>query len=161
VSNSVDEHERASLIRRLGEYSGAPIPVPGSDAVKVELPRPSLERVLDDPGAARLRFELSGVPAFWADVFNGEAGGRSWPRGLPIPRIENDCIDVARLSVSDVRRYVEALRDYVADTNREAERQRPEIEAREQESEAAVHRFEEEFEEAQRFLNEQFGPSRD
>jgi hypothetical protein len=157
----VDEHERARLISRLGEYSGAPIPVPGSDAVKVELPRPSLERARDDPAAVRLRFELSGVPAFWADVFNGEAGGRSWPRGLPIPRIEDDCIDVARLPVGDVRRYVEALRDYVADTNREAERQRPELEAREHESAAAVHRFDEEFEEAQRFLNEQFGPSRD
>ena len=157
----MDEHERASLIRRLGEYSGAPIPVPGSDAVKMELPRPSLERVRDDPGAVRLRFELRGAPAFWADVFNGEAGGRSWPRGLPIPRIEEDYIDVTRLPVGDVRRYVEALRDYVADTNREAERQRPEVEAREHESEAEVHRFDEEFEEAQRFLNEQSGPSRD
>jgi hypothetical protein len=157
----VDEHERASLIRRLGEYSGAPIPVPGSDAVKMELPRPTLERVRDDPGAIRLRFELSDVPAFWADVFNGEAGGRSWPRGLPIPRIDDDCIDVTHLPVSDVRRYVEALRDYVADTNREAERQRPEIDAREQESQAAAQRFEEEFEEAQRFLNEQFDPSHD
>jgi hypothetical protein len=40
----VDERERAHLIEKLDQYSGAPLPVPGGDAELVELPKPALER---------------------------------------------------------------------------------------------------------------------
>ena len=155
----MDERERAHLIEKLEEYSGARIPVPEGDAGRVELPKPTLERDDDAPGRVRLRFDVRGAPEYWADVFNRGAGGPAWPPGLPIPTLDDDRIVIARLPVDDVRRYVEALREYFALTNRGAERLRPEAEARRQESDVAARRFDEEFQQAQRFLDSEFGPS--
>jgi len=153
----VDEREREHLINKLEEYSGAPIPVPGAEALTVELTKPTLERDPRRPGAVTLRFELDHVPDYWADVFNREAGGPSWPPGFPIPTLEDDAIQVVGLPVGDVRPYIEALRDHLAYTNREAERQRPEIEDQQREARVAARRFDQEFDAAQRFLDKQFG----
>ena len=155
----MDERERAHLIRKLEEYSGAAIPLPDGEAEPVDLPKPTLERDGDGLGKVRLSFHLRGAPDHWVDVFNREAGGPGWPPGLPIPTLEGDRIDVARLPVDDVRRYVEALREYFAFTNRQAEQRRPEADARRQESEVAARRFDEEFQQAQRFLDNEFGAS--
>jgi hypothetical protein len=155
----VDERERDHLIEKLEQYSGAPIPVPGGEAEIVELRNPALER--DDHSGARVRlsFDVRGAPDYWVEVFNRGAGGPGWPPGLPIPTLDDDRIEIARLPVDDVRRYVEALREYFAFTNRQAEQQRPEFEARRQEPESAARRFDEEFKQAQRFLDTEFGPS--
>jgi hypothetical protein len=158
---TVDKRELDHLIEKLEQYSGAPIPVPGGDAEAVELPKPVLERDDDTLARVRLRFDVRGAPDYWVDVFNREAGGPGWPPGLPIPTLGDDRIQIARLPVDDVRQYVEALRAYFAFTNRQAERQRPEAEARRQESESAARRFDKEFKQAQRFLDTEFGPSGD
>jgi hypothetical protein len=156
---TVDERERAHLIEKLEQYSGAPIPLPGGEAETVELPKPTLDREDETLGTVRLRFEVRDASEHWTDVFNREAGGQGWPPGLPIPTLDDDRIEVARLPVDDVRRYVEALREYFAFTNRQAERQRPDADARRQESSSAARRFDEEFKQAQRFLDTEFGPS--
>ena len=157
----MDERERNQLIKKLKQYQGAPIPVPRSDVETVELPRPELKRDEETLGTVRLRFDVRGAPDYWTDVFNRGAGGQAWPPGLPIPTLDNDRIEVAHLPVGEVRRYVEALREYFVSTNREAERRRPEVEGRRAEAEVATRRFDEDFELAQRFLREEFGRSSD
>ena len=153
----MDEREREHLINRLQQYSGAPLPVPGGDAVTMELTKPTLERDADHPGAVTLRFEFRAVAVHWAEVFNREAGGPSWPPGLPIPSIEDDRIEVVGLPVGEVRRYTGALREHFSYTNGEVERLRAETEERQDDSGDAARRFDEEFDKARRFLNEQFG----
>ena len=127
----------------------------------VELRNPTLERDDETLASVRLLFDVRGAPDYWVDVFNRGAGGPAWPPGLPIPTLDDDRIEIARLPVDDVRSYVEALREYFAFTNRQAERQRPEVEARQQERESAARRFDEEFKQAQRFLDTEFGRSDD
>ena len=156
----MDERERAHLIKKLEEYSGAPIPVPELES-DVELPKPVLERDDDVLGTVRLRFDVRGAPEDWADAFNRQVGGPAWPPGLPIPTLEAERIEVASLPVNDVPRYVKALRDYFAFTNRQVERQLPTNEARGGRAEGAAHRFDEEFRQAQRFIDSEFGPLRD
>jgi hypothetical protein len=157
----VDERDRAHLIKKLEEYSGAPIPVPEREASAVELPKPALERDDDVLGTVRLRFDVRGAPPGWADVFNRQMGGPAWPPGLRIPTLEDDRIEIARLPLGDVRRYVTALRACFAFTNRQFERVTPVAEPRGGGDEGAAHRFDEEFKQAQRFLDIEFGPLRD
>jgi len=100
---------------------------------------------------------VRGAPDYWADAFNRELGGPGWPPGLPIPTLDDGRIEIVRLPVEEIRRYVEALRECFAFTNRQAERRRLEAEARR--NELAARRFDDEFKKAQRFLDAEFGPS--
>jgi hypothetical protein len=158
----VDERERTMLIEKLQEYRGAPIAVPVSDFRPVELPRPAIQRENNVVGTVNLRFEPRDVVPAWTDRFNKDAGGPHWPPGLPIPHLENGCIEIGRLAVADVRRYVRALRRHVAATNDAVMRMQPKARARRGDTRTVVHRFEVELEEAQRYLDREFGvPSAD
>jgi hypothetical protein len=119
------------------------------------LPKPKLER--DTPLTVRLSFEAGGASGLWVDLFRKGAGGDAWPSGLSsVPRYENGHIEVRGLPASEVERCVEGLRERVAATNREVERQLPELEARARERAATARRFDDEFEQAQGIVDDLF-----
>ena len=156
----VDERERALLIKKIEDYSGAPIELPDIDVGPVELPKPTLAGDDDVLRTVRLRFEPRDVPPVWADRFNRDVGGRHWPPGLPIPRLENDRIEGC-VGIDDVPGYVQALRRYVWSTNRIVKREQPIVEALREDPEAEARRFDLELEEMQRYLDKEFAASAD
>ena len=122
----------------------------------MDLPKPKLERDPDDRTKYRLLFEIRSATGLDADVFNGEAGGHTWPTELPRPHLDRSKIDVRRLEYEQIQPYIAALRERVDASNAELERGRPEREAQEQESREAWERREQEFAEAQRVIDDFF-----
>jgi hypothetical protein len=122
----------------------------------MRLTKPKLERDPDDRTKYRLLFEIPSATGLDADVFNGEAGGHTWPTELPRPHLDRSTIDVRRLGYEQIQSFIVALRERVDASNAEIERGRPEREAQEQETREAWQQKEEELTQAQRLIDEFF-----
>ena len=130
-----------------------------TNVARFTLQRPVLERDAHGP-YVRLQFDAYSVSGLWVSEFMKRDHHHGWPPDLPLPYYHHGEIRVKDLRPGDVARLVEALREWVEETNQEVERLHVLAAEHAEEAERRLQ-FEAEVIAAERALDELFSQPQD